>query len=101
MTNLNQNLQDKMMPTINAMKNEFDTHEFILALASKNQTIYIEALASIESNTPFKVLHSAIGRTLKAISTQEHSHLREVEANVSSRNIFGESSSCSRWQNLS
>ena len=34
---------------------------------------------------------------LKAISAQENAPIREVEANVSSRNIFGESSSpCSR-----
>lgn len=101
MTNLNKNLQDKMIPTIKAMKHEFDTHEFILALASKNQHSYIEALARIESNRPFQVLHSKIGKTLKVLSIQENVPIREVEANVSSRNIFGESSTCSRWQKIS
>jgi len=100
MNNLSQDLKEKMIPTIEAMKHEFDTHEFILALASKNQQSYIEALASIKSDRPFQALHSAIGKHLKVISTQETSLIREVEANVSSRNIFGESSTCSRWQKM-
>ena len=100
MTHLTRSLKDNMIPIIKAMKHEFDTHEFILALASKNQQSYIEALACIESNRPFQVLHSAIGKTLKVISTQENALIREVEASVSSRNIFGESSTCSRWQKM-
>ena len=36
MTHLTKDLKDKMIPTIKAMKHEFDTHEFILALAGKN-----------------------------------------------------------------
>ncbi len=100
MSNLSQGLENAMSSALEAMKPEFDTHQFILELASKNQKQYIEALASIDSNKPFQTLHSAIGKKLKKIATEGEYPIREVESGVSSPNIFGEPSSCSTWQKL-
>ncbi|MGD1104890.1 MAG: hypothetical protein ABSA59_22825 [Terriglobia bacterium] len=86
---------------IDRMGTDFDTHELILELARENQPAYIRALnESVESGSaaPFKVVHAAIGRSLK-----RHSHefgIQEIETgkNHSSPDIFGESCSCSKWK---
>ena len=101
MSNLTSRLENKLIPTIESMENEFDTHEFILMLAKNNQKDYIDALSNnIANKRPFQVLHSAIGKALKKISYRQNAPIQEVDANISSRNIFGEYSSCSKWKKM-
>ena len=100
MSNLSQELESAMSTALQAMKDEFDTHQFILKLASENQKPYINALASIDSGRPFQTLHSAIGKRLKEGATSGEYAIQETAANFSSRNIFGENSSCSTWRKL-
>ena len=101
MSALSQELESAMGAALEAMKTEFDTHQFILRLASENQKEYIAALAATDSSKPFQALHSSIGKKLKQGSTTGEYSIQETAANVSSLNIFGENSSCSTWQKLS
>ena len=101
MSNLTLELENAMGAALRAMKPEFDTHQFILKLASENQKEYIDALAAIDSTKPFQTLHSAIGKKLKQKATDGEFAIQETASNVSSPNIFGKQSSCSRWQRIS
>jgi len=98
MSSLSQELESVMGITLQAMKSGFDTHQFILKLASENQKAYIDALASIDSSKPFQTLHAAIGKKLMKMATDGEYPIQEIESGISSPNIFGELSSCSRWQ---
>jgi hypothetical protein len=96
MPNLSTELEKDISSAIHSMEEEFDTHELILNLAKSNQKEYVSALSDTQNSKPFMVLHSAIGKHLKTLS-----EIQEVQAKISSKNIFGEFSSCSKWRKIS
>lgn len=86
---------------ISAMPDEFTSHQFILKLAQENQAEYINALFAYRDvtregkPTPFMFVHREISRGLK-----KYPELVEKIDDVSSKNIFGQSSPCPLWRKL-
>ena len=75
---------------------EFDSHDFILALARKYQKLYVRALfTSKDENLPFNRTHRAIGKRLK-----RHKDLVEHIDNQPSENIFGQKSLVAVWRKV-
>ena len=63
----------------------FDSHKFILALAQKHKSVYIQALnVYANHDQPFFAVHSQIGRRLK-----KHVGLVKQIDTKSSKNMFG------------
>lgn len=100
MQNAFSTLEENIFSAVKSMPSEFDTHQLILELARENQQAYIKALHESDSDTPFQAVHSKIGKALKRYSLEENAVIRETEANCKSPNIFGEYSSCSKWERL-
>ncbi len=83
---------------IGKMQPEFTSHEFILRLAQQNQKLYIEALYAYrdvpraDGQAPFMMVHGILAKHLHDCP--------EVEfmGNVSSTDIFGQSSTCAKWR---
>lgn len=64
--------------TIALMRDNFTSHEFILLLARRNQSHYIEALHEYRLDTdPFQVVHGILSKHL-----HEHSGLVRYESEV-------------------
>lgn len=62
------NLESKFADVVNQMSDIVDSHEFLLALAQKNQVEYIKALYAYKDNkksTPFKEVLKAIIQKFK------------------------------------
>jgi hypothetical protein len=72
---------------------EFDSHDVIHAIAHENQRLYVAELAAIDSERPFQILHSALGRRIKAICEE----LGYTGVASRSLDIFGQHSECVRW----
>lgn len=92
-----QDLEDVFPRIVRSMPdNEFDSHEFILALARKYQKLYAEALfTSKEERLPFNRVHRAIGKRLK-----RHKDLVEQIGTRTSKNIFGFESKVALWRKV-
>lgn len=72
---------------------EFDSHNVIHAIAHENQRLYVTELAAIDNDRPFQILHSALGRMIKAICDE----LGYTGAPSRSPDIFNQNSECVRW----
>lgn len=92
---LSTELLDAMRATLAMMPQQFDTHAFILRLAGDHQRVYIESLDATPSTRPFQQLHAEIGR---AIKSQFGDAIEQIAAEHISNDIFGNSASCSMWQ---
>ena len=58
-------LEQVFPSTLATLRDEFDSHEFILKLANRNQRLYVQALATYaDAVHPFDALHSQIVRRL-------------------------------------
>ena len=89
---------EEMFPRIvNLMpKNDFDSHDFILALAQEYQKFYVQLLHVYkDNNQPFQSVHKEIARRLK-----KRDDLVEHVGNHSSKNIFGLENNCAVWHKL-
>jgi hypothetical protein len=92
---------ESKFPEIVAMMNDpFDSHEFILALAQRNQVEYVRALhayaAAQEKPAPFQAVHRAIIQSLA-----RHPELVIlIRENKSSTDIFGNSQTCGEWRKV-
>ena len=92
---------DAHYPSIIAqMPETFTSHQFILQLARQHQRLYVEALYAYRDVThrgaaaPFMAVHNILATHLI-----KHPDLIELlRHNVSSTNIFGESSECTQWK---
>jgi hypothetical protein len=87
---------------IASMAPEFRAHEFILQLAQQNQRLYVEALYAYKDSppqgtpTPFLIVHRILAQRLS-----DFPHLvKKYEGSVTSNDIFGNQSECSRWKRL-
>ena len=79
--------------TIIAAGAEFDSHDVIHAVAHENQRLYVAELGAINNDRPFQILHSALGRRIKAICEE----LGYTGTASRSLDIFGQHSECVRW----
>lgn len=78
---------------IGHLRNEFTSHEFILALAQAHQREYVEALYRYrDSRSPFMIVHGQIAQQLLQLND-----LVEKRGEVNSRDIFGDSAECAAW----
>lgn len=85
-------------PVIETMgKAEFDSHEFMIKLARDYQSLYVQALNEMESDTPFQQLHAQIGKQLSRLAS-----LEEIKKNPQhrSKDIFQNESECALWRRL-
>lgn len=78
---------------VNSLNTPFDSHLVIRQLAHKNQRRYIDALAAINTDTPFHQLHSALGRRIKVVC--ESLGLKGKDSR--SPDMFGQQSKCQEW----
>ena len=79
---------------IRSFSSDFNSHEFILRLAHRNQRTYVRALnESAYSDTPFRELHGKLAGYL--INYPDLIYPGEKEP---SRNIFGQRSTARIWQ---
>jgi hypothetical protein len=77
-------------------KDDFDSHEFILALAQKYQKLYVQLLYVYkDNNQPFQSVHKEIAKRLK-----KREDLVEYSGNHSSKNIFGLDNNCAVWHKV-
>jgi hypothetical protein len=95
-------LYDKYPTLIGQMPETFTAHQFILKLAEEYQAQYIEALYAYRLHqhrgrpAPFLIVHGILAQRLLS-----HPELvRQTQPLVSSRDIFGNLSSCSEWLKL-
>jgi hypothetical protein len=73
----------------------FDSHEIIRRIAHREQHQYIEALYECRGGDfPFQTLHASLGRRITGICEE----LGYEGKASSSRDIFGQDSSCIHWQ---
>jgi hypothetical protein len=81
---------------IGVMGKEFNSHQFILELARRNQKLYIQALnAYKEEPAPFRRVHAILSRHLHA-----YPHLISYIRDVSSKNIFAHKNMCASWRRV-
>ena len=78
---------------VQALGTTFDTHRVIQEIAHCNQRAYVEALAKIDSDTPFQQLHSALGRRIKVSCEQ----LGFTGQESRSPDMFAQNSKCIAW----
>lgn len=95
-------LESKFSEIVDLMPDIFDSHEFILALAQKNQAEYINALYAYkdyinrENLAPFQAVHSVIIQKLA-----KHSDLvKFIRNDKPSKDIFGKSQTCGEWEKV-
>jgi hypothetical protein len=89
-------LYEKYPEIIREMESEFDSHDFIMALASRYQRLYIEALYDYrDAEEPFAAAHSTLAKRLN-----EHSDLICRTGDAMSPNVFGRLNSCARWRKV-
>lgn len=88
-------LEQVFPSTLATMDPEFDSHEFILALAHRHQQLYVQALAAFaDSEYPFMVVHGEIARRLSTSGLA----LKNGERN--SEDIFRQKNSATVWRKL-
>ena len=71
----------------------FDSHDIIHQFGHQNQRLYVNELAATNGDRPFQVLHSALGRQIKAIC-ERLGYKNEASRSL---DIFGQHSECVRW----
>jgi hypothetical protein len=81
----------KMIP-----KDKFDSHDFILKLAQKDQKLYVQLLYVYkDNNQPFQSVHKEIAKRLK-----KRLELVEHIGDRSSKNIFGLENKVAVWRKV-
>ena len=94
MTTTPDQLEAHFPDLITLMPAEFDSHEFILALAHSQQRDYVLALANYaDRDKPFMIVHGEIARRLQNYTDR----LRKVGEH-DSQDIFGQLNSAVVWQ---
>jgi hypothetical protein len=92
-------LYSKYPKVIAAMPATFTSHHFILELARRYQTLYVEALYGYRHHinrkapAPFVIVHGRLASQLSAFPKL----VRQTHNNVRSKDIFGQDNGCSKW----
>lgn len=85
---------------IDDMGDRFDSHEFIIRLATDYQREYVEALYAYRNSkyrskpAPFQVVHGILAKQLST----HRDLLERVLPDKDSKDIFGNRDSASRWK---
>ncbi len=78
----------------------FTSHQFILHLAQRHQTEYIEALHAYRNTlrdgrpAPFLIVHGILAQQLQACREM----VTQLAGYVDSHDIFGDEAGCTQWQ---
>jgi hypothetical protein len=87
-------LEEKFPEIVAKMDGFFDSHDFILKLASMHQSLYVAALATYaEHEHPFQIVHSEIARRLLS-----HPELVRKVGESISEDIFHQRGSAAVWR---
>jgi hypothetical protein len=78
---------------IRALGVSFDSHRLIQEIAHRNQRRYVMALEAINSDIPFQILHSQLGRQIKVVA----SRLGFVGEESRSPDMFAQNSECMKY----
>lgn len=88
--------EEEYQRAIDAMPEEFTSHDFIRALSWMYQRLYIEFLYDYkDTDTPFQIVHGQLAQRLHEWDTLES--LGQVE----SVDIFGNRNGCVKWKKRS
>lgn len=88
------NITDEIIEaTLSRLGDNFDSHKVILELAHNNQALYVSELVATQSDIPFQVLHSKLGRRIKVVCER----LGFTGTVSRSNDIFGQYSECMHW----
>ncbi len=88
-------LEQVFSSTLATLPDEFDSHEFFLALAHQHQQLYIQALVAFSKSVyPFKALHGPLAKRLGATG------LVEEIGKQDSPDIFLQKNSATIWRKL-
>lgn len=80
---------------VETMKNDFDSHDFILNLAHQHQQRYVQALVTFaDMEYPFMAVHGEIARRLS------ESGLVKKVGTRNSQDIFKQVNSATLWQKV-
>ena len=83
------------------MPDVFTSHQFILYLAQRHQSLYIEALYAYRNvpnpqhATPFKTVHGILAKQLN-----DFPNLVRYVRHLSSTDIFKQDETCAEWQKV-
>ncbi len=86
---------------IEDMSNTFTSHQFIIKLARRYQTLYVRALYAYrrlptpENPTPFQIVHGILAKHLNA-----YPNLVTHRGDVESEDIFTNENTCAQWQKV-
>lgn len=78
---------------VNSLNSPFNSHLVIRELAHRNQRRYVDALAAINTETPFHQLHSSLGKRIKVVCEG----LGFTGQDGRSLDMFGQQSKCQEW----
>ena len=96
-------ITDSMLAAaIDAMPNDFDSHDVIIKIAHDNQREYIVALhekVSTNVNAPFQALHGSLGTRIKHRCDAEGFQFTPPSDHQSS-DIFGQLSHCAAYRKV-
>lgn len=85
--------REKIIEVVESLGNSFDSHLVIKELAHKNQRLYVQALAAINTDTPFQQLHASLGKQIKTVCES----LGFTREDSRSTDLFGQESLCQRY----
>jgi hypothetical protein len=76
------------------MDNEFDSHDFFIALAHQHQQLYVQALATFaDTEYPFMNVHGQIAKRLA-----QSGLVHDTKQDVVSEDIFRQKNEARLWQ---
>ena len=92
-----ENLQLIYPKVIEAMPEIFDSHDFILLLAQKEQQFYVKALYEYVGKTnPFQIAHGQLAKGLNKFPEL----VTKTGNEPNSKDIFGQSNSAVEWRKV-